>query len=87
MPPNSKSIKSKKAIQEFWENTAALGVSALSLRTGQVEKLGTTAIETGVATLKDKDGVTLDQADYVVVWKLENKAWKLHWDIFNSNTA
>jgi hypothetical protein len=37
--------------------------------------------------LKDKDGVTLDQADYVVVWKLENKAWKLYWDIFNSNTA
>jgi ketosteroid isomerase-like protein len=87
MPPNSKAIKSKKAIQEFWSKTASLGVVALSLRTGQVEKIGTTAIETGTATLKDKNGDTLDQIDYVVVWKLENKAWKLHWDIFNSNSA
>jgi ketosteroid isomerase-like protein len=87
MAPNSKSIKSKKAIQEFWDKTATLGVGSLSLRTGQVEKLGTTAIETGIAALKDNNGNTLDQVDYVVVWKLENKVWKLHWDIFNSNTA
>ena len=86
MPPNSKAIKSKKAIQEFWSNTANLGVGALSLRTGQVEKIGKTAIETGTATLKDNNGDTLDRVDYVVVWKLENKVWKLHWDIFNSNT-
>ncbi|MEX2481766.1 MAG: DUF4440 domain-containing protein [Gammaproteobacteria bacterium] len=84
MPPNMKSCKGKQ-IQAFWEGAMGMGVKSVSLRTGSVEQHGTTAIETGVVTLKGAQGAVLDQAKYLVVWKREDRAWKLHYDIFNSN--
>jgi ketosteroid isomerase-like protein len=84
MPPNSPALKGKK-IAAFWEGAMAMGVKRISLRTGTVEQHGTTAIETGVATLKLGDGTVADVAKYLVVWKREGRAWKLHYDIFNSN--
>lgn len=84
MPPNMKACKGKQ-IQAFWEGAMAMGVKAVSLRTGTIEQHGTTAIETGVVTLKGDKGAVLDSAKYVVVWKREGKDWKLHLDIFNSN--
>lgn len=84
MAPNMKSCKGKH-IQAFWEGAMGMGVKSVSLRTGSVEQHGTTAIETGVVTLKGAKGVVLDNAKYLVVWKREGKEWKLHYDIFNSN--
>jgi ketosteroid isomerase-like protein len=86
MAPNFKAFKGKKAITGFWQEILVMGVKSVSLRTADVEKLGRTAIETGVATLKGPKGKTIDNLDYVVVWKKEGKTWKLHWDIFNSNS-
>ena len=63
-----------------------MGVKSINLRTLEVEKLGRTAIETGVATLKGTKGKVIDTLDYVVVCKKEGKTWKMYWDIFNSNS-
>ena len=86
MPPNMKACKGKH-IRAFWEGAMAMGVKRVSLRTTSLEQHGTTAIETGVVTLKGEKGVVLDTAKYLVVWKREGKTWKLHYDIFNSNNA
>jgi len=87
MPPNSKAAKGHKAIAAFWQGAMNAGVKGAVLRSTSVEVLGTTAVEAGVATLKGDKGVVLDQCKYVVVWKKEDGAWKLHFDIFNSNNA
>ncbi len=86
MAPNAKAFKGKKGITAFWQEIITMGVMSASLRTLEVDKQGRTAIETGVATLKGPKGKVIDNLDYVVVWKKEGKHWKLHWDIFNSNT-
>lgn len=87
MPPNMKACKGHKAIAAFWQGAINMGVKNANLRSTAVDAHGTTAIEHGVATLKGDKGVVLDVAKYVVVWKRENGAWKLHWDIWNSNNA
>ena len=86
MAPNMKAIKGKRAIAKFWQGILDMGVKSINLRTLEVEKLGRTAIETGVATLKGTKGKVIDTLDYVVVWKKEGKTWKMYWDIFNSNS-
>lgn len=86
MAPNMKALKGKKAIAKFWQGILEMGVKSVNLRTLEVEKLGRTAIETGVASLKGPKGKVIDTLDYVVVWKKEGKTWKMHWDIFNSNS-
>jgi len=85
MPPNMKACKSGRAIARFWQGAMDMGVKSVSLRTETVEQHGKTAIETGLATLKGARGAVLDKCKYVVVWKREDRAWKLHLDIFNSN--
>ncbi len=85
MPPNARACKGRRAITAYWRDAMAAGVRRATLRTVTLEQHGATAIERGEATLKGDRGVVLDKAKYVVVWKREGRAWKLHVDIFNSN--
>ena len=86
MPPNIPSAKSKAKIKAFWAGAADMGVKKITLTTAQVEADKDTAIETGAYRLAGARNKTLDAGKYVVVWKKEGKEWKLHWDIFNSNS-
>ena len=85
MAPNKPACKGTKAIKAFWQGAIDMGVKSVALRTTKVEQFGTTANELGAYALKDAKGTTLDAGKYVVVWKRDGKAWKLHWDIFNSD--
>ncbi len=86
MPPNMPSAKSKAKIKTFWAGAAEMGVKKITLSSAQVEADKDTAIETGAYRLAGARNKTLDTGKYIVVWKKEGKEWKLHWDIFNSNS-
>ena len=86
MPPNMPSAKTKAKIRGFWAGAAEMGVKKVTLTSTQVEADKDTAIETGRYRLAGARNKTLDTGKYVVVWKKEGKDWKLHWDIFNSNS-
>jgi ketosteroid isomerase-like protein len=87
MPPNADFFKGTKAITGFWQGALDMGIRGVNLKTVEVEQLGTTAIEVGTYTLAGGDGATLDKGKYIVVWKKDGGAWKLHKDIFNSSVA
>ena len=86
MPPNMPSASSKAKIKNFWAGAGDMGVKKVALTTTQLEADKDTAIETGKYRLSGARNKTLDTGKYVVVWKKEGKDWKLHWDIFNSNS-
>jgi len=85
LPPNMPVQKGYPAIGRFWQTMLDMGISGLALRTGEVDVHGTTANEFGTYTLKDAKGTKLDSGKYIVIWKKEGGAWKLHWDMFSSN--
>jgi ketosteroid isomerase-like protein len=87
LPPNAPLSKGAKAITAFWQGAVEMGIKGATLKSQEVEQLGTTAIEVGAYTLSGEGGVTLDTGKYLVVWKKEGREWKLHRDIFNSNGA
>ena len=86
LPPGAPATKGKKNIAGFWAGAIGQGVKTAKLKTQEVDELGTTAIECGAFKLKGAGGALLGTGKYVVVWKREDRAWKLHRDIFNADS-
>ncbi len=76
-----------KAIAAFWQGALGSGVKGVTLKTLEVEALGTTAYEVGAYQLLGEGGAVLDHGKYVVVWKKDKGQWKLHRDIFNTSVS
>lgn len=85
LPPNSDFVIGKAAIQAFWQAVMDMGIKSAQLESVEVEGHGDTAIDVGKFTLRGEGGQVLDQGKYIVIWKQEDRAWKLHHDIFNSS--
>ena len=83
--PGAPVARGRAAIAAAWQKTIDAGVEDLALETEDVESAGDLAVETGIVRLVARGGaVTLGR--YVVVWKREGGAWKLHRDIWNAES-
>jgi ketosteroid isomerase-like protein len=51
-----------------------------------VEGHGDTAHEVGKYAVPAEGGKVVDTGDYIVIWKRENGRWRLHRDIWTTNT-
>jgi ketosteroid isomerase-like protein len=85
-PPNSDVVSGRQAIQKFWQDAVDSGVKGATLTTLEAEGQGDTAYEVGKYTLTGEAGKVLDTGKYVTIWKREQGQWKLHRDIWNTNT-
>lgn len=89
LPPNGQPMNGTAAITAFWQGAMALGITAAKLETVELESRGDLAIEIGQYTLTIQpapDTTATDVGKYVVVWKDDGGVWKLHIDIWNTNT-
>lgn len=88
LPPNGAPMSGTDNIAAFWQGAMGMGITDAKLATQQVEARGDLAIEVGQYTLTIQhpgaDAMT-DVGKYVVVWK-DDGGWKLHIDIWNTNT-
>ncbi len=88
LPPNGAKATGRAAVTEFWGAALASGIAGAVLTTEEVDYAGgDTAAEVGSAVLTAKDGSVADEGKYVVLWKQEAGAWRMHRDIWNSNRA
>ena len=62
------------------------GFKAIKLTAVEVEAHGDTAYEVGKYTVPGEQGKVLDAGDYIVIWKRANDQWKMHRDIWTTNT-
>jgi ketosteroid isomerase-like protein len=84
-PPNSDVITGSAAIQKVWQGAMGMGVKSVKLQTTEVEAHGAMAHEVGNYTMLAADGKEIDRGKYLVIWKREGNAWKLHRDIWNTS--
>ncbi len=87
LPPNSPTVTGTAALQGFWQAVIDMGIAAVKLETVELEGFEDTAVEVGAYTLEGEGGAVLDQGKFIVIWKLEDGAWKWHQDIWNSSVA
>lgn len=83
LPPNAGPVLGLDAIEQFWRGALDMGVESLQLESQDVEEYGDMALELGTYRLA-APGAT-DTGKYLVVWKLENGAWKMSRDMWNSS--
>jgi uncharacterized protein (TIGR02246 family) len=90
LPPNAEIVRGKQAIKGLFDGMMQqMGIPQLTLETNEVEEIGDTANEIGQYTLKFQPAGGESVADigkYVVIWKREGDDWKLHVDIWNTNS-
>jgi uncharacterized protein (TIGR02246 family) len=85
LPAHSDFVAGTTAIQRFWQGAMDKGLKEGVLETLEVEAHGDTAHEVGRYTLKLAGGQVADAGKYLVVWKQESGAWKLHRDIWTTS--
>lgn len=86
LPPSSKMMQGRSAIQTFWTN-AGRQVSDLKLTAMDVKPLGSDAArEVGTFSLRTKGSQVQEvSGKYVVLWQKVGADWKLATDIWNSD--
>lgn len=87
LPANSDFVRGTAAIRTFWQSVIDMGLKGASLETIDVEGHGDTVIEVGRYRLYAAGDVVADQGKYIVVWKNDNGAWKLHRDIWTTSQS
>jgi len=87
LPAQSDFVTGTQAIGQFWQAVFDSGIKGASLVTVEVESHGDTVHEIGKFELRGADGKVLDHGKYVVIWKKEGTAWKLHRDIWTTSVV
>jgi uncharacterized protein (TIGR02246 family) len=90
LPPDNTMMKGRDAIQAFWQGAMSMGVSEAKLETLEVETRDDLAYEVGrfEMVMQPQGGERVElTGKYVVVWKLEGEAWRMHVDIWNGDSA
>lgn len=86
LPPRSDFVHGRQAIRDLWQNVMDRGVEEAALQTLELETHGDTSIEVGTYVMR-AGGNIVDHGKYIVIWKQENGAWKLHRDMWNSSVG
>jgi ketosteroid isomerase-like protein len=84
LPPGAEMVSGRENIKAFWRGA----IEGMNLSGGRLESVefvqqGDTGYEIGRGTLEFASGAPAITAKYVVVWKVEDGAWKWHVDIWN----
>ncbi len=87
MPANAPKLCGSQAIGMFFKGAQSMGVQNISLTTEEVMGGPEVVVETGMYELLGAANKSLDKGKFVVVWKLEDGKWKMHRDIFTTNSA
>jgi ketosteroid isomerase-like protein len=79
-------IEGRPAIAEFWRGALVSGLKALELSKTDLEGEGDLRVETGTYRLFAANRAEAGRGQYLLVWKKEDGAWKIHRDFGHADT-
>ena len=82
--PSSETISGRAAIETFWGESFAAGISGEG-KDNEVYAHGDVGYTVGTFTATDADGATIDEGKYVEIWRHADGKWQMHRAIWNSN--
>ncbi len=84
-PSNMPRMCGREAIGNFFKSALQMGIRNIQLTTEEVMGGKDAVAEIGKYDLLDVTGKSLDKGKFIVIWKEENGAWKMHRDEWNSD--
>ena len=88
LPPGNPMMQGREAARTFWQGAMGMGIKEARLEALEIEERGDLAYEMGrfEMVVEPSGGQRSEVAGkYVVVWKQEGGAWKIHVDIWNTD--
>ncbi len=89
LPPGFAMMTGRESIQAFWQGVMDMGIKEAKLEIMEVQSQGSLACEISRFTLTGQqpggESILLT-GKYVVVWKNVDDTWKLHADIWNTDS-
>src|SRR5688572_3729192 len=80
-------LAGRAAIEKFWASAVAGGLKNLTLAASEIDGRGDLRIETGTYTALGANQLELSRGQYLLVWKREDGAWKIHRDFGHADVA
>jgi len=84
LPPNGNAVLGPEEIEKFWATAFKAGITDARPVTTEVIRMGDYALEVGECTVLAGAKV-LDRGKIMVLWRREDRAWKMHRDTWNSS--
>jgi ketosteroid isomerase-like protein len=73
-------LAGRAAIESFWASALGGGLKRLTLTATEIDGGGDLRVETGTYSALGANQVELSRGPYLLVWKREDGAWKIHRD-------
>jgi ketosteroid isomerase-like protein len=86
-PPNMPRMCGTAAISAFFNGGYKMGVRNIRLTTEEVMGGADAVAEIGTYEMLGDKNMSLEKGKFIVVWKQENGKWKMHRDVWNSDSA
>jgi len=80
-------LEGRQAIEKFWQGALADGMKSLTLMPRDLEGPGELRIETGTYAAFGANHSELGRGEYLLVWKREDGAWRIHRDYAHPSGA
>ena len=87
LPVGSDFIQGRQAIEAYWQEAVHMGIRRIKIDLMELEQHGDSATEVSRYTMFDAEESILDQGKGIMIWKYDGNAWKMHRDIWTSNSA
>jgi ketosteroid isomerase-like protein len=87
LPAGSDLIEGRKAIEAFWQEAVEMGIRSIKIDLMELEQHGDSAIEVSRYTMFDGEESVVDQGKGIMIWKHDGSSWKMHRDIWTSNST
>lgn len=84
LAPHAKAMQGREAITEYLQGAINAGLKEIKLETVAFDQHGDIAHERGQYELYTADG-QVDHGKYMIIWKKQDGAWRIHWDMYNTN--
>ncbi len=86
-PPNMPKMCGTAAITAFFNGGVQMGIKNIVITTEEVFGGEGGVIETGTYDMQLANNVSADKGKFMVMWKEVDGNWKMHRDIWNSDSA
>ncbi|MCG8488330.1 MAG: DUF4440 domain-containing protein [Chromatiales bacterium] len=87
MPVGSDLVKGRQAIEAYWQEAVDMGIRRIKIDLMELEQHGDSATEVSRYTMFDAEDVVVDHGKGIMIWKHNGQAWKMHRDIWTSNST
>lgn len=86
LPPHQPMATGPEAVRQVMQAHASAGLK-VAIRALETRGDGALAYQLGTWVVSSAEGTELDHGKFIQVWKRVDGAWKIHRDIWNSDTA